>query len=108
MSEIDKIVAEYFEVVDGRICPDWRSITEAEFRSALTRAAEGRWEPIETAPKDGTEILIRYPLQGNVKELARWNAIYNCWLSKGKHIYPVEQKCEWHSLPADLPTPPTD
>lgn len=64
------------------------------------------WQPIETAPKDGQEILIRYPLQGNVKQLASYNTIHNHWQSKGGYVWAVEQKCEWHPLPDDLPAAP--
>lgn len=66
------------------------------------------WQPFETAPKDGTEFLARYPLQGNVKQLVSWNTIHGYWQSKGEHLPGIEsQKCEWLPIPApeDGPTP---
>ena len=42
------------------------------------------WQPIETAPKDGQEIIVRYAQQGNVKQLISWNTIHGFWQSKGE------------------------
>lgn len=72
---------------------------------ALKNEKDRRWQSMDSAPKDGNEILIRYPLQQNVKELARWDTIHKRWLSKGEVIFPHNQQCEWHPLPSD--TPPT-
>ena len=37
------------------------------------------WQPIETAPKDGTEILaaVRYPVDENLR--GRWNTLFVYW-----------------------------
>lgn len=59
------------------------------------------WHPMEAAPKDGREILIRCPHQANTKQLASFNTIHNFWSSKGEAIYPERQECEWVALPAD-------
>jgi hypothetical protein len=59
------------------------------------------WQGMDSAPTDGTEILIRFPLQGNAKSLASFNTIHKYWSSKGDAIFPVEQKCEWTRLPSD-------
>lgn len=47
MNNIDAIVAEFFHggVANAKV------ISQSEFRAALVRAAEGQWEPMETAPK---------------------------------------------------------
>lgn len=58
------------------------------------------WQPLNTAPKDGTEFLVRYPLQGNVKKLVNWNTIHGYWQSKGvSDIGLAHQQVEWHPLP---------
>jgi hypothetical protein len=64
-------------------------------------AAQGAWKPMTAAPEDGTEILLRYPLQANVKQLACFNTIHKHWSSKGQPIFPVEQGCEWTDLLSD-------
>ena len=64
------------------------------------------WQSMDSAPKDGREIMIRYPLQANVKKLASYNTIHNHWQSKGEYVWAVEQKCEWHPLPDDVPAAP--
>lgn len=77
---------------------------EATSRKALRSAeavieAATTWRSFESAPKTGEEILIRYPHQGNVLELCSWNRLYGYWASKGKVIFPEEQKCEWIAIP---------
>ena len=42
------------------------------------------WQPIETIPKTGEEVLVCYTLQNNVMELVRWSTIHGYWLNKGK------------------------
>lgn len=64
-----------------------------------TPGAAPAWQSMDTAPTDGREFLIRYPLQGNVKQLACWNNIHKYWQSKGEPITPMQQKCEWYPLP---------
>lgn len=60
------------------------------------------WQPLKTAPKDGAEFLVRYPLQGNVKQLVRWNRLRGYWVSKGEPQLGIEhQQAEWHPLPPD-------
>ena len=56
------------------------------------------WRKMSTAPKDGSEFLIRYPLQGNVKELCNWDTTHHLWERKGSAIFPETQECEWISI----------
>lgn len=60
------------------------------------------WQALDTAPKDGTEFLIRYPLQGNVKKLVNWNKVHGWWESKGMPVLGLDhQRADWHPLPPD-------
>lgn len=60
------------------------------------------WNPLETAPKDGREFIVRYPKQGNVKQILRWNTIHNHWESKGEAMLGLEfQGVEWGMMPGD-------
>lgn len=61
------------------------------------------WQPIATAPKDGTEILVLYGTQGNVKRLAYFSKLYGYWLSKGEPQLGLEENAT-HWVP--LPPPP--
>jgi hypothetical protein len=82
---------------------------EPFLRATKTESGEAVWQEMGSAPQDGSEILIRFPMQGNVKSLASFNTVYKYWSSKGGAIFPVEQKCEWTHLPSDeaaAPVPP--
>ncbi len=61
------------------------------------------WQPIETAPKDGTEILVVYPRQGGVMQLVYWRHHYRSWMSKGETVSGLETNAT-HWMP--LPEPP--
>jgi hypothetical protein len=79
--------------------------TEAP-QTALSQpeAVEG-WKPMDTAPKDGTEFVVRYTLQGNVKKLVCWNNIHGFWQSKGESVNMAG--CEWSPILSDAaPNPP--
>lgn len=49
-----------------------------EFTAAALVAilAETQWQPIATAPRDGTEILV---LRGGRQYVARWQPQWRCW-----------------------------
>ena len=56
------------------------------------------WQPIETAPKDGTRVLI-YPshfMDGKNQSVAWWNG--EAWTDdEGPDMHPTH----WHPLPDD-------
>lgn len=60
------------------------------------------WKGMDTAPKDGSEFLVRYPLQGNVKKLCNWDTIHHLWESKGESFSPESQQCEWLSFESQV------
>lgn len=63
------------------------------------------WQPIETAPKDGTRILAAHA-RGGVA-FARWNSAHGGWLddaAAAQHDYwnyvePEEAFTHWQPLP---------
>ncbi len=58
------------------------------------------WQPIVTAPKDGTEFVAAYANQGFVKLLVSFNPFYNIWVSKGEWVPGFEANAtHWISLP---------
>lgn len=67
------------------------------------------WQPIETAPKDGSPILIWQP--GGVTQytwytdcwICRWEDRYQCWTEAGGELY-SEARSPTHWMP--LPDPP--
>jgi len=59
---------------------------------------EGEWQPIETVPKDGKEILVCNMRQGGVMSLIRWNKTHSYWLNKGEVILSM-QATHWMRLP---------
>lgn len=61
----------------------------------------GGWQPIETAPKDGIEILVAYARCGFVKKLVYFDRIHNYWKSKGEPEMGLESNAtHWMPLPA--------
>jgi uncharacterized protein DUF551 len=68
-------------------------------------AGAGGWQPISTAPKDGTRVLVCKPIKtGSPKKygiyISRWNGLY--WAAVNPAIY---QNGPTHWMP--LPLPPT-
>ncbi len=41
---------------------------------------------IDDAPRDGTEILLRFTSQGNVSKIINWNKVHGYWQSKGEFV----------------------
>ena len=76
---------------------------ETERRSAETAGADEGWQPIETAPKDGTHILAycdRMKEVGEVKwstSFGRWGAT---WVMAGFNQPWASRPTHWRPLPA--------
>lgn len=59
---------------------------------------EGEWQPIDTAPKDGTEILTCNMNQGGIMRLIYWYRTTGQWRTKGAVIVCL-QDTHWMPLP---------
>ena len=78
----------------------------AELEQDAVRGEPVGWQPLATAPKDGKEFIVRYPLQMNCKQLVYWNLIHGFWMTKGEALMGLgNQQAEWHPLPEDEPLP---
>jgi len=76
---------------------------ERELRLSPPVQIDG-WRPIETAPKDGTEIIICFKSQGNVMMLYRWNTVHKYWQGKGDPAFGMEsQNVVWTHKPQPPP-----
>lgn len=70
------------------------------------------WQPIDTAPKDGTWILT-WARDDSACEFARWEQSYHYrrtvrsgWIVKGRGFSPQYAPTRWMPIPAlPVPTP---
>jgi hypothetical protein len=66
----------------------------------------GEWQPIETAPKDGTSLLLWWPahqqLAADPRVIGYWKPSYHCWQA-GNYFCPRDI-APTHWMP--LPPPP--
>lgn len=69
--------------------------------------ADGGWMPIETAPKDGTPMLLAFPWSGRMtRHIGTWNADAQSWMVgetvTGFHFVPHMQGgfTHWQPLPS--------
>lgn len=79
-------------------------------RAAITAFQAEAWQPIETAPKDGTLILIGgweiyHPEESPewVESLVHWNGV--CWDAEGAPV-PLPNCSKWSPLPPNPPASP--
>ena len=91
--------------------PEFRHFDVEKLKSAIAAALreQDAWWPIETAPKDGTQILTwgRLHDDGGIDmgeqprvRVSNWSPTYNCWYSacSGSHAPTF-----WRPLPAPPP-----
>lgn len=58
----------------------WQAADKAATERERERAAKVEWLPIETAPKDGTNILVMYThIETQVVHNAFWMSEKDCW-----------------------------
>ena len=116
----------YLEIVD----PSWADLNQFEYMNAIDAAervraaihaerescASGAWNPIETAPKDGTRILVSdgnyvdrawyavdvpayFGLRQTAKDFEGWAYMYDD--DRSRHVF-LSEPTHWQPLP----TPP--
>lgn len=88
---------------DGRP-KNWQryQVAEAQFNAALAAQpvqATESWQPIETAPKDGTRLLLHYAPR-RLTKVGKWDA-GSCYWSADQWLH---EKAPTHWMP--LPAPP--
>jgi hypothetical protein len=74
-----------------------------EAAAALREARAEAWQPIETAPKDGTEILLEGP---NYRRVGNWARLRQCWSIDA--LPPVKPPMRWLPLPPPSAPPSGD
>lgn len=87
--------------VYANFSPAWLAY-QAAARAAIE--AMGKWQPIDTAPKDGSSVLIAHWFVGSRDyriAIARWDEPHELWLSD---IYPFSHWTPTCWMP--LPEPP--
>ena len=58
------------------------------------------WEPIETAPRDGANILVCWPQQGSLVMLVWYSPSHNYWRRPGGDAVVPMQATHWMPLPS--------
>ena len=71
---------------------------EQAYWEGRVEEANRSWQPIKTAPKDGTEILACNMNQGGVMRLIYWYRTLEQWREKGNVIICL-QATHWMPLP---------
>lgn len=99
------VLGSFLEAVFEEHCPDCSTHKPAD--EAIPVSPTPDWQPIETAPKDGTRLLL-YPGMMGYAVVGRRSLTHRCWETlPGKYgIHPTH----WHPMlaspvPAVSPTP---
>ncbi len=81
---------------------DLRRINELEQENQKLREELARyeWRPIESAPKDGTSILVCNATIGGEPMCAHYSAIYNNWQLERKGVWIPTHWMPLHEPPA--------
>ena len=77
----------------------------AEARAALTAAKAGGWLPIETAPKDGTAVLVS---EGRFCSCVEWNEEFDWWAVDDNKLGPFRLRGAAPTHWQPLPNPPKE
>lgn len=76
---------------------DWRTI--ASYLRSPGAQQQPQWLPIESAPKDGTQVVVR---RGDMRIAARWSVLIQDWSLGGSEgpTLPWGPPTHWTPLPA--------
>lgn len=91
-SEPCKPAAEYVEAL-------------AQARAAITAAKAGGWVAIETAPKDGTAVLVS---EGRFCSCVEWNEEFDWWAVDDNKLGPFRLRGAAPTHWQPLPNPPKE
>jgi len=71
---------------------------EQEIAALRDEATRPRWRKMDSAPKDGTEILVRFP-DGDTITRLRWSRADDSWQDRQGHDWRVTKTARWILLP---------
>lgn len=75
--------------------------TVTALRAGAAALLAQRWQPIETAPKDGTWILVSHPAWTDGKwEIAQWSQYSECWQTYDTGLTGLMPPTHWMPLPS--------
>ncbi len=122
-SDHERVISEKLEAMQGYVdafyelagmmgmCAQSSSpkeVWDAQMRPKLENLFDGKnscsgfqWHPIDSAPKDGRNILLDYPRWAQRAMPGRWDKSENVWRLIGLGC-PWTQPTKWHPLP-ELP-----
>lgn len=70
----------------------------------IIAALTSQWQPIESAPKDGTPVLVDHPAWHSRVLPGEWDENLSAWRVDG-FGFPATQPSKWHPMPAPPETP---
>lgn len=88
------------QMLSGGRLPGMSAVATADLRTILAALDEQDWRPIETAPRDGTAVLLWYKQKSHVAAYwvsSPWNGM---WVSGTVGFLDCDNFTHWRPLPA--------